>query len=126
MAVRSFKRLTFVIILLTFFGAVLSKPVVQSVTSDLCSTVTYIGPNGTALRPTDTPTTRPSPTPTPTPTPIPSASACSYWLEEIPHHGVSAFNPDPNYTVFRNVKDYGAAGMITLSRWEGSQSLTLR
>lgn len=35
----------------------------------------------------------------------------SYWLADIAHQGIAAFNPDPsNYTVFRNVKDYGAAG----------------
>lgn len=35
----------------------------------------------------------------------------SYWLETIKHQGISAFNPDPaTYQVFRNVKDFGAAG----------------
>ena len=35
----------------------------------------------------------------------------SYWLADITHQGISAFNPDPStYTVFRNVKDFGAAG----------------
>ncbi|KAJ5593902.1 CAZyme family GH55 [Penicillium hispanicum] len=35
----------------------------------------------------------------------------SYWLADIAHQGIAAFNTDPsNYTVFRNVKDYGAAG----------------
>ncbi|KIK21024.1 glycoside hydrolase family 55 protein [Pisolithus microcarpus 441] len=34
-----------------------------------------------------------------------------YWLETITHQGISAFNPDPaTYQVFRNVKDFGAAG----------------
>lgn len=37
----------------------------------------------------------------------------SYWLADIAHQGVAAFNPDPsNYTVFRNVKDYGANGKV--------------
>lgn len=36
---------------------------------------------------------------------------CDYWLEHIKHQGVAAFNPNPdNYTVFRNVKDFGAKG----------------
>jgi len=36
---------------------------------------------------------------------------CEYWLEDIKHQGIAAFNPDPsNYTVFRNVKDFGAKG----------------
>lgn len=34
-----------------------------------------------------------------------------YWLANIPHQGVAAFNPSPaDYKVFRNVKDYGAQG----------------
>lgn len=34
-----------------------------------------------------------------------------YWLANIPHQGVAAFNPSPSdYKVFRNVKDYGAQG----------------
>lgn len=37
----------------------------------------------------------------------------SYWLESIAHQGVAAFNPDPSYSVFRNVKDYGAKGMCS-------------
>ncbi|KAJ5082967.1 CAZyme family GH55 [Penicillium argentinense] len=39
------------------------------------------------------------------------ASDASYWLAEIAHQGVAAFNPNPSgYTVFRNVMDYGAKG----------------
>lgn len=34
----------------------------------------------------------------------------SYWLGQIPHPGASAFNDDPTYKVYRNVKDYGAKG----------------
>jgi glucan 1,3-beta-glucosidase len=35
----------------------------------------------------------------------------SYWLADIKHQGLAAFNSDPsNYTVFRNVMDYGAKG----------------
>ena len=34
-----------------------------------------------------------------------------YWLADVTHQGIAAFNPDPStYVVFRNVKDYGAAG----------------
>jgi hypothetical protein len=38
--------------------------------------------------------------------------SCSpYWLESIKHQGLASFNPNPNnYTVFRNVKDFGALG----------------
>lgn len=38
----------------------------------------------------------------------------SYWLADITHQGVAAFNPNPSgYKVFRNVKEYGARGMST-------------
>lgn len=34
-----------------------------------------------------------------------------YWIEGIEHNGISAFIPDGhNWTVFRNVKDFGAKG----------------
>lgn len=39
-----------------------------------------------------------------------------YWLADIPHQGIAAFNPDRNnYTVFRNVKDYGAVGTLSFA-----------
>ena len=40
-----------------------------------------------------------------------SGTCASYWLEGAKHQGVASFNPNPdNYTVFRNVKDFGARG----------------
>ncbi|KAJ5288874.1 Pectin lyase fold/virulence factor [Penicillium angulare] len=40
-----------------------------------------------------------------------AATDASYWLEDIKHQGLAAFNSDPSsYTVFRNVMDYGAKG----------------
>lgn len=42
---------------------------------------------------------------------IPRQSS-SYWYENINHQGISAFGPS-GYTVYRNVKDYGATGMST-------------
>lgn len=40
-----------------------------------------------------------------------SSGKCSYWLEDIKHQGIAAFNPDASsYQVFRNVKDFGAKG----------------
>lgn len=39
-----------------------------------------------------------------------SSAAAAYWMEDIPHRGISPFNPDMSYTVFRNVKDFGAKG----------------
>lgn len=45
-----------------------------------------------------------------------AASAdASYWLADIKHQGLAAFNANPStYTVFRNVKDYGAKGVVDL------------
>ncbi|KAF7974441.1 hypothetical protein HWV62_12174 [Athelia sp. TMB] len=37
-----------------------------------------------------------------------AAAGDPFWLESIPHQGISAFNS--GYTVFRNVQDYGAKG----------------
>ncbi|GAB7348730.1 hypothetical protein MBLNU459_g7467t1 [Dothideomycetes sp. NU459] len=61
----------------------------------------YPGPSPTAsLRPRPTIPIPPFPTET-----------CAYWLEDIKHQGIAAFNPDPaTYQVFRNVKDFGAKG----------------
>ena len=37
----------------------------------------------------------------------------AYWLADITHQGIAAFNPNPSgYKVFRNVKEYGARGMF--------------
>jgi hypothetical protein len=47
------------------------------------------------------------------PTAIPTPA--SYWLADIKHQGVAAFNPDPTYQVFSNVKDFGAKG--ELNKW---------
>ena len=33
-----------------------------------------------------------------------------YWYETITHQGKAAFNSNTGYTVFRNVKSYGAKG----------------
>lgn len=39
------------------------------------------------------------------------AAGDAYWLADITHQGVAAFNENPSgYKVFRNVKDYGAKG----------------
>src|SRR6201996_4764953 len=36
---------------------------------------------------------------------------CEYWLADIKHQGIAAFNPNPDtYEVFRNVKHFGAKG----------------
>jgi hypothetical protein len=42
----------------------------------------------------------------------------AFWVENIKHQGISAFNPDPsNYQVFRNVK-------VSTSLSVGSSSMT--
>ncbi|KAJ5128084.1 exo-beta-1-3-glucanase [Penicillium atrosanguineum] len=38
-----------------------------------------------------------------------STGSSNYWYENIDHQGISAFGPS-GYTVYRNVKDYGATG----------------
>jgi len=40
----------------------------------------------------------------------PSANAGGYWLASIPRNGKVAYG-DPNFQIFRNVKDFGATGM---------------
>ena len=49
---------------------------------------------------------------TPISTGTPESGSCApYWLEGIKHQGVASFNPNPkSYTIFRNVKDFGAVG----------------
>ena len=40
---------------------------------------------------------------------ISKRQATPYWYEQISHQGISAFGPG-GYSVYRNVKDYGAKG----------------
>lgn len=42
----------------------------------------------------------------------PGRSDGPFWLEDIKHQGIAAFNNDTTYEVFRNVKDYGAKGLL--------------
>lgn len=79
---------------------------VQSMTRQFGDYAGYHGPTGVYQRP------RPTNTQVP---PSPSAT-CSYWLENIQHQGVAAFNPDASYQVFRNVKDFGAVGTFNILR----------
>jgi hypothetical protein len=42
---------------------------------------------------------------------VDDTAASTFWLEDIKKQGIAAFNPSSStYTVFRNVKDYGATG----------------
>ena len=48
-----------------------------------------------------------------TPPDVAAPGDSPYWLADITHQGVAAFNRDPSsYKVFRNVKDYGAKGTL--------------
>jgi glucan 1,3-beta-glucosidase len=81
------------------------ESIVRSATCQFNPWITYHGPTSTKFpfpgsQSTGTQQTIPSPT----------ASTCSYWMEEIQHQGIAAFNPNASYQVFRNVKDYGAKG----------------
>ncbi|KAH0563080.1 hypothetical protein GP486_002348 [Trichoglossum hirsutum] len=63
------------------------------------------------LNSTSTSNTSFVPLSTPTNTTASTTPLCApYWLELVKHQGVSAFNPDNSYHVFRNVKDFGAKG----------------
>lgn len=75
---------------------------VQSMLGQFSRYTHYPGPSPTAsLHPRPTIPFQPAPT-----------AACSYWLEDIKHQDIAAFNADPaTYQVFRNVKDFGAKGI---------------
>ena len=53
----------------------------------------------------------PSKPPGSSPSKPPSSGECSYYLEDIKHQGIAAFNSNPgSYVVFRDVKEFGAKG----------------
>ena len=77
--------------------------------------VVYIGPRGS-----DTAAHKTSSTSSGAVTP----TSAPYWLEQVKHQGIAAFNPSPStYQVFRNVKDFGAKGKST-EELPGGRSLT--
>ncbi|GKT69145.1 glucan 1,3-beta-glucosidase [Colletotrichum tofieldiae] len=41
---------------------------------------------------------------------VAALAKAAYWMEDVEHQGISAYHPDPNYKVFRNVKEFGAKG----------------
>lgn len=69
---------------------------VQQLLSKFGAHVSYHGPSGDAaaqaqgFRPKQAPP--------------PAANTGAYWMEQIQHQGVAAFNPNAGYQVFRNVK----------------------
>lgn len=44
-----------------------------------------------------------------------STTSSSFWLAQIQRQGTIGFGSDPNYKIFRNVKDYGAVGMDNIT-----------
>ena len=55
-------------------------------------------------------------TPVPADFSVDATADPSYWLADIKHQGIAAFNSNPSsYTVFRNVMDYGATGKVRQS-----------
>ena len=75
---------------------------VQSMLHNLSAYTTYKAPPGIHKN-NSIPVVAPAP-----------EDATPYWLEDIKHQGISAFGPG-GYTVFRNVKSYGATGCSTLA-----------
>ncbi len=75
------------------------QSVVAAMTDKYKAYVTYAGP---AIPVPTSPTVKVN---APAPT-----GPCAYWMENIRHQGVAAFNGNSSYVVFRNVKDYGAKG----------------
>jgi len=91
------------------------EAMMASVTAQFADAVSYSGPTGTALAEVVAAQASLSSSAIARPTSvakiIPRAAA-PYWLEQIPHRGVAAFNPNAaTYQVFRNVKDFGAKGI---------------
>lgn len=39
-----------------------------------------------------------------------STAWATFWMENMAHRGIAPFNPDKSYSVFRNVRDFGAKG----------------
>ena len=74
---------------------------VARMTKQFAPAVTYAGPTEAV-----DPHTKNTPTSIPNP--------ASYWLADIKHQGVAAFNPNAEYQVFRNVKDFGAKGKVII------------
>jgi glucan 1,3-beta-glucosidase len=93
------------------------EAMVASVTQKYADAVTYHGPTGSALAVAKSAEASISSSLKARPTSSVKInerqSAQPYWLESIAHQGISAFHPNPaGYQVFRNVKDFGAKGLL--------------
>ena len=49
----------------------------------------------------------------PRPQAAPSITSTDYWMSSITRQGTVAYGNDPNFKIYRNVKDYGATGMYS-------------
>lgn len=89
--------------------------VVESALSSLAAYTAYNGPTGSAASALASETAAANPTRQGNVVLDAAVDDPPYWLADISHQGVAAFNSNPSgYTVFRNVKDYGAKGMYRL------------
>ncbi|TVY65549.1 Glucan 1,3-beta-glucosidase, partial [Lachnellula suecica] len=75
---------------------------VSSIVSSASSQIEHTRPTGTAA-------SAPAKSSSAVAPKVDVAQATTYWYEQITHQGISAFGPS-GYTVYRNVKDYGAKG----------------
>ncbi|KAL1962166.1 hypothetical protein VTN77DRAFT_512 [Rasamsonia byssochlamydoides] len=82
--------------------------VVSAALSKYADYTAYHGPTGTAAAELASATVK---TPATKQGNLAAVSDPPYWLADITHQGYAPYSPDPStYVVFRNVKDYGAAG----------------
>lgn len=79
--------------------------IASSVVSSASSKIENSRPTGNVTSSVVEPTNAPSPQ-------VHSDAATTYWYEQIAHQGISAFGPS-GYAVYRNVKDYGAKGLVS-------------
>ncbi|KAH6677590.1 pectate lyase superfamily protein-domain-containing protein [Halenospora varia] len=86
------------------------ESVVESILAEYSATVNYAGNPNFAASKVVSNITRPFPLVKGQNT-TGGVEDSPYWLAQIKHQGISAFNSDPEtYRVFRNVKDFGAKG----------------
>lgn len=89
--------------------------VVDSALSFLSAYTAYNGPTGSATSVLASETASGNPTKHGNAVLNAAVDDPPYWLADISHQGVAAFNSNPSgYAVFRNVKDYGAKGTYSV------------
>ena len=94
------------------------EQMMASMAAKFANAVTYAGPTGTALAAVKAAESSSIAAGIARPTsvakiPARQAATTPYWLENIAHLGKQPFNPSPStYKVWRNVKDFGAKGIV--------------